>query len=229
MRKTRNLLSGDTLVLDVPDAADLPGSTAISVLLIDGVELELTSGTAADLEFYLSLSGTTLTSETTLRSGTVLRHGRYGGDPAQGVGFSATVGDHEIYGFTVPTMDVETLTGHLAQVSLEAAPEGPVVRAARATAVPWSPYRTHTVAQAVHVGDERGYLLDVRRTRNDRQPAGTDGIGVRGGRLSRSSVQERHAYAVLEALDFVSYGVPGGADDLDRVATSMSQVRTELG
>ena len=227
MQTTRRLLNGETLLLDVPDAAALPGSTTISVLSLDGVELEVNGGSSDDLDFYLSLSGTSLTEEVRLRGGEPLRCGRYGGDPASGWAFALRVGDHEVYGFTVPTMDLEELTAHLAQVDAEADPDGPALRPGGH--VSWSTYRTHTVAQVVDLGAADGYLLDLRRTRSgSTPPEGTSGVQVRGGLLARSSGDERHAYAVLEAPAFVSYGIPGDQTDLDVVATSLASVTTEL-
>ncbi len=238
MRTSRRMLNGEVLDLDVPDAAALPPSTAISVLSLDGRELELTSGSVSDRDYYLSLSGTRLDQELTLPGGRLLRTGRYGGDPASGLGFSVSVGAHEVYGFTTPGVDLETLAGQLGQVRFVDTDTGPWVEPL--APVDWSAHRAHVVAQVVELsgaggeGSEQpaGYLLDVRRTRSGAPPVGTgtaDGIAVRGGRLSRSAVQERHAYAVLEAADFIAYGIPGGADDLDLVATSMSVVTTRLG
>lgn len=229
MRTARRMLNGDLLTLDVPDAEHLPGSTAVSVLSLDGRELELSSGPPEALEHYLSMSGSRLDRQLTLRSGHVLRHGRYGGDAALGHAFSVTLGGHELFGFTTPATDLETLSGALSEVGLEAGADGPVVRPAGS--VTWSEYRTHGVAQVVHLADGQGYLLDVRRTRPGTTAPDQDaaGVAVRGGRLSRSSEQERHAYAVLEADAFVCYGIPATAQDLDRVATSMAGVLAGLG
>lgn len=227
MRKTRRLLNGDLLALDVPDATALPGSTAISVLSLDDHELEVNSGTDGDLEFYLSISGSQLTEEVTLRDGSPLRHGRHGGDPASGIAFAVAVGDHRVYGFTVPSMDLEALTSYLSTVTFQADSDGPAL--GLSGAVTWSQYRTHTVAQVVDLADEQGFLLDVRRTRTDDIARDGAGIEVSGGWLTRSSEEERHAYAVLEAKDFVSYGIPGDQGNLDLVATVLSGVTTELG
>lgn len=234
MKTNRRLLNGETLTLDVPDASALAGSTAISVLSFDGLEVEVTSGTRDDLDYYLSLSGTELGSRIQLRSGHPLHYGRYAGDPAEGLGFAVPVGSWWVYGFSASGTDAEGLAAQLAEVGLQDHPDGPALTPSGSAS--WSPYRTHTVAQMVttaqDAGPGSGYLLDVRRTRSGSETSGRgagDGIAVRGGRLSRSSVQERHAYAVLEAADFIVYGVPGGAEDLDRVATSMSQVTAELG
>lgn len=227
MRKNRRLLNGDLLTLEVPDADALPGSTAISVLSLDGQELELNSGTAGDLEFYLSISGSELTGEAVLRDGTTLRYGRYGGDPDSGFAFSVTVGEHEVYGFTVPAMDVEALTSYLASVAFESGAEGPVLTLSGP--VGWSQYRTHTVAQVVDLPAGEGFLMDIRRTRTDDIARENAGVEVDGGWLTRSSEQERHAYAVLEASDFVTYGIPGEQGDLDQVATVLSGTTTELG
>lgn len=234
MRTRRRLLHGDLVEIDVPDATELPGGTAVSVLLVQAAageqELEVTGGTAADRDHYLGLSGTRLTGTVSLRTGGEVRYGRYGDDPAQGVAFALGVGEHWVYGFTTPGTDAETLAGTLARVSTRDTPEGAVLEPGGD--VGWSPHRAHVVTQVVRLADdpdggERGYLLDVRRApgAGDRDSAGVE---VRGGLLSRSAVEERHAYAVLEAPDFVSYGIPGGAEQLDLVASSLAQVTTEL-
>lgn len=227
MRKNRRLLNGDLLALQVPDAAALPGSTAISVLSLDDHELEVNSGTAADLEFYLSISGSQLTDEVTLRDGSALRYGRHGADPASGFVFAVAVGEHHVYGFTVPTMDIETLTSYLAGVTFRPHEDGPTLELSGS--VTWSQYRTHTVAQVVDLSQGQGFLLDVRRTRTGDIARDGAGMEVPGGWLTRSSTEERHAYAVLEATDFVSYGIPGDQGDVDLVATVLSGVTTELG
>lgn len=225
MRRTRRLLNGDTVTLDVPSAAGLPDSTAISVLSVDGAELEVTSGSAQDLEFYLSLSGSTLTGRVNLSSGPELRYGRYGGDPASGLAFAVAVGAHEVYGFTTPSLDVEGLAAHLAQVGFEPGAHGPALRPAGS--VSWSTYRTHTLAQVVQLDAGRGMLLDIRRSVTPRL-SGSQGLDVRGGRLSRSAPEERHPYAILESADFVTYGIPGDELDLDLVANVLTDVTTEL-
>jgi hypothetical protein len=226
MRTTRNLLNGETVVLDVPDATELPPSAAISVLAHDGLELEVNSGSQAHLEHYLSVSGSTLTDEVQLRPGPTLRYGRYGGDPDQGLAFSVGVGDHEVYGFTVPSVDLEALSALLSQVEFSAQDAGPVL--IPTGAVSWSDYRTHDVAQVVHLAGSDRILLDVRRTRSGvTRPTGP-GLDVRGGRLSRSAEEERAHYAVLEAPAFVVYGIPGTVEDVDTVASTLSQVTAEL-
>lgn len=238
MRTTHRLLGGEVVHLDVTDAAGLPGGTSIGVLELEGGgELELTSGREADLAFFLQVTGTTLDREVALRDGRTLRYGRFGGDPTQGFSFAIAVGDRHLYGFTLPTMDVETLTGYLADVTIESDDLGLwVVPGGR---VAWSPYRTQTVAQVVELsgsleGDGTGgtgYLLDVRRARTGQLQTGRaeSGAQVRGGLLSRSSSEERHPYAVLESTDFVSYGLPGSDDQVDAVIGSMAELTVELG
>ncbi|USQ76326.1 hypothetical protein [Ornithinimicrobium cryptoxanthini] len=226
MRTTRRLINGETLVLDVPDAETMPPATAISVLAQDGLELEVNSGGSDHLEHYLAVSGSTLTGEIQLRNGVTLRHGRYGGDPAQGMAFSVRVGDHEIFGFTVPTLDLEGLSALLSQVEFTAHADGAVLTPGGS--VTWSDYRTHDVAQVVHLAQGRRALLDVRRTRTGVTRPSGPGLDVRGGRLSRSAEDERAHYAVLEAAAFVVYGIPGTAEDVDALATSLSQVTAEL-
>ena len=225
MHTTRRLLNGDTVVIDVPAAAGLPPATAVSVLSLDGRELEVTSGGEEALDFYLSLSGSRLTGQLALRSGPLLRHGRHGDDPEGGLVFSVAVGDHQVFGFTAPDLDVEALAGYLAEVTFEPGPHGPALRPGGR--VTWSPNRTHTVAQVVDASAGPGVLLDVRRTVTPRMSRSA-GLPVRGGRLSRSDPQERHPYAILEARDFVTYGIPGDEDDLDLVAAVLAETTTEL-
>lgn len=226
MRITRNLLNGETLVLDVPDADALPEAAAVSVLVVDGTEIEVTSGGSTHLEHYLSASGSRLTGEVQLRTGSTLRHGRYGDDPARGLAFAVRAGEHEVYGFTLPTLDLEGLSTVLSHVEVEATPAGPVLRPGGP--VGWSGHRTHDVAQVAHLGDTR-VLLDVRRTRNGVTRPSGPGLDVRGGRLSRSAEDERVHYAVLETAAFVVYGIPGVEADVDAVATTLSSVTAELG
>lgn len=226
MRTTRRLLNGETLVLDVPDAETMPLSTAISVLIQDSLELELNTGAQVHLEHYLSTSGSTLTGELQLRNGLTLRHGRYGGDPAQGLAFSVRVGEHEVFGFSVPSLDLEALGALLSQVDMTADPAGPVITPTGT--VEWSPFRTHDVAQVVSLAGGKNALLDVRRTRNGVSRPSGPGLDVRGGKLSRSPEEERAAYAVLETSSFVVYGIPGSEDDIDVMTGALSQLTAEL-
>ncbi len=231
MRKNRRLLNGELLVLDVPDADGLPPSNAISVLALDGGELELNSGDAAGLEHYLSISGTALGSGLQLRSGLTLRTGSYGGDPAGGLGFAISVGPHEVYGFT-PSGDREQLAARFSHVDLQADPDGPV--ATPSGPATWSEYRFHNIAQVVDLTSTGGYLLDIRRARPRGRVSGADrpggpGIEVRGGRLSRSPSAQIRPHVVLEADAFVTYGIPGTETALDLVAESMSGITTVVG
>lgn len=226
MRTTRRLLNGETLVLDVPDAETMPLSTAISVLTQDGLELELNTGGDVHLEHYLAMSGSALTGDLQLRNGLTLRHGRYGGDPAQGLAFSLRVGEHELFGFSVPSLDLEALGALLSQLEITADPAGPVITPSGS--VEWSPFRTHDVAQVVTLAGGKNALLDVRRTRNGVTRPSGPGLEVRGGKLSRSSEEERAAYAVLEASSFVIYGIPGSDDAVDAVVGALRQVTAEL-
>lgn len=226
MRINRHLLNGETLVLDVPGADRLPVPTAISVLSHDGRELEVNSGTADHLEHYLSTSGSTLTDEVGLRTGLQLRYGRYGGDPQQGLAFAVRVGDHEVYGFTTPEVDVEGLGALLSSVEMVPEGSGPVLTPLGE--VSWSDYRTHDVAQVVRRADGGLFLLDVRRARAGvTRPAGP-GVDVRGGRLSRSPEDERATYVVLETNDFIVYGIPGSEDGMEVVTDALSQITAEL-
>lgn len=236
MQTTHRLLNGEAVRIDVPGAAALPGGTSLAVLALEGAgEMQVTAGRAADLAFFLQVTGTALDREVALRGGGTLRHGRYAGDPAQGIGWSLALGEHELFGFTLPTVDLEALTGFLTDVDLQPDPVGPVLTPRGRVA--WSPYRTLSVAQVVELpapegaGDGGfGYLLDSRRARTgyldgDRPEAG---VQVRGGRLSRSGEQERHRYGILESRDFVTYGLPGQDEAVDVVLTSLSEVVVEL-
>ncbi|KUG52838.1 hypothetical protein AVL62_14815 [Serinicoccus chungangensis] len=235
MQTTHRLLSGEGVLVDVPDATALPGGTALAVLALEGAgQLEVTSGTEADLGFYLEVTGTTLQREVALRDGRSLRYGRLGGDPEQGLGWSVAVGAHHVYGSTVPAMDVEALSGYLADVDVREDRLGPVLTpTGRAS---WSPYRTQTLAQVVELagtgggdGSPPGYLLDIRRARTGQLQGGrSSGAPVRGGLLSRSSGEERHPYAVLESADFVTYGMPGSEEAVDAVIASMTEVTVGL-
>lgn len=227
MRTTRTLLDGDRLVLDVPDAEAMPPSAAVGVLARDGLELEVTAGGPDHLEHYLAVSGTRLTGEVQLRGGATLRHGRHGEDPAQGIVFAVRAGGHEIFGTTVPTLDLEDLAAVLAHVEVAEGPDGPVLTPGGP--VGWSDHRTHDVAQVVRVAGGRQVLLDVRRARRGVTRPSGPGLDVRGGRLSRSADDERAAYAVLETPAFVVYGIPTVEEDADTVATTLSTVTAELG
>ena len=226
MRTTRRLFSGETLVLDVPAAQALPPSASISVLTQDGVELEVNSGGTGHLEHYLSVSGSTLTDTVQLRQGETLRYGRHGGDPASGLAFSVQVGDHEVFGFTVPSLDLEGLSALLSQVTFTADPAGPVLEPGGS--VEWSPFRTHDVAQVAQLASGQHALLDIRRTRNGVTRPSGPGLQVRGGRLSRSAEEDRALYAVLETSAFVVYGIPGTEGDVDEVASTLSETTAEL-
>ncbi|WP_151523877.1 hypothetical protein [Serinicoccus kebangsaanensis] len=239
METTHRLLSGETVRIEVPDAAGLPSGTSLGVLALEGAgQLEVTSGLEADLAFYLEVTGTRLEREVSLRDGRTLRYGRFGGDPEQGFGWAVAVDAHQLYGFTVPVMGIEELTGYLADVDVQGDRLGPVLTPSGR--VGWSDYRTQTVAQVVELagtspggGDgtgQLGYLLDIRRARTGQlQPGQSAGTRVRGGLLSRSSDAERHPYAVLENADFVTYGMPGNEEIVDAVITSMSETVVELG
>lgn len=238
MQTTHRLLNGEVARIDVPDAIGLPGGTSLGVLALEGAgEMQVSAGQRADLDFFLQVTGTVLDREVALRDGGTLRYGRHAGDPAQGVGWSMTVGEHELFGFTLPTVDLEALTGFLADLDVRPDPLGPVLTPAGRLS--WSPYRTLSIAQVVELPvpeesgggrDGFGYLLDIRRARTgyldgDRPEAGAR---VRGGRLTRSGDGERHRYGVLEGQDFVSYGLPGQDEAVDIVLTSLSEVLVEL-
>lgn len=237
MQTTHRLLNGEAVRIDVPDAVGLPGGTTLGVLALEGAgEMQVSGGREPDLAFFLQVTGTTLDREVALRGGRSLRHGRYAGDPAQGIGWAVALEGHHLYGFTPPGIDLEALTGFLADVDLAGDRLGPVLTPGGR--VSWSPYRTLSVAQVVELtgrvgadGDGgTGYLLDSRRARTgyldaDRPEAG---VRVRGGRLTRSGAEERHRFGVLESADFVSYGLPGHDGAVDAVLTSLSEVLVEV-
>lgn len=237
METTHRLLGGEAVRMDVPDAVGLPGGTSTAVLTLgDAGEMEVTAGRDGDLAFFLEVTGTTLERETALRGGRTLRHGRFSGDPAQGLGWSLALGGHQLYGFTLAHVDLEALTGFLADVDLQADDLGPVLTPAGR--VTWSPYRTQKIAQVVELegsfGPDSdgglGYLLDARRTRTGQLQGDRpeSGARVRGGLLTRSSDQERHRYGVLESADFVTYGLPGQDEGVDRVLSSLAEVVVEV-
>ena len=237
METTHRLLGGEAVRLDVPGASGLPGGTSIGVLSLEGAgAMEVTGGREADLAFFLEVTGTDLAREVGLRDGRTLRYGRFHGDPAQGLGWSIALdGGHHLFGHTVPVLDVEELTGFLADVDVQVDRLGPVLTPAGRTS--WAAHRTQTVAQVVEltgpVGRDgtqgTGYLLDVRRTRSGHAPTRQGaGLKVRGGLLTRSGEAEQHRYGILESADFVSYGLPGSDEGVDAVLASLSEVVVEL-
>lgn len=237
MQTTHRLLGGEAVRMDVPDAVGLPGGSSIGVLALDGAgEMEVTGGRPADLAFFLEVTGTRLDRETTLRDGRTLRHGRFSADPAQGLGWSLDLDGHHLYGFTLASVDLEDLTGFLADVDVQIDTLGPVLTPTGR--VTWSDYRTQKIAQVVELTGRfgpdsdggTGYLLDSRRTRTGRLQGDRPeaGVQVRGGLLTRSSAQERHRYGVLESAEFVSYGLPGQEEGVDAVLTSLSEVVVEV-
>lgn len=237
METTHRLLNGEGVRIDVPGAAGLPGGTSISVLSLEGAgAMEVTGGREADLGFFLEVTGTDLAREVVLRDGRTLRHGRFHGDPAQGLGWAVALdGGHHLFGHTVPVLDVEELSGFLADVDVQVDALGPVLTPTGRTS--WAAHRTHTVAQVVELtgalgadgSGGTGYLLDVRRTKSGRTPQREGaGVQVRGGLLTRSGDAEQHRYGILESADFVSYGLPGSDEAVDSVLTSLSEVVVEL-
>lgn len=235
MNKTHRLLDGQAAVIDVPDAADLPGGISIGVLSLEGAgEMEVTGGRESDLAFFLEVTGTTLDREVGLRDGRTLRHGRFGGDPDQGFGWAIELDQHRLYGFTLPVVDIEGLTGFLAEVDVQVDTLGPVLTPTGR--VGWSPYRTQKVAQVVELtpggvqGEGgAGYLLDTRRAKGGITARRETGLQVRGGLLTRSPETDQHRYGILEGTDFVTYGLPGTDEHVDAVLTSLSEAAVELG
>lgn len=231
MQTRRRLLNGEAALIDAPDAAGLPGGTAISVLALDGTgEMEVNGGREADLSFFLEVTGTTLERDLALRGGRTVRYGRFGGDPQQGLAWSIVLGGHHVYGFGLPTLTLEALAGFLTDVEMQADDLGAVLTPTGRTS--WSQYRTHTLAQVVELAPAAatGYLLDIRRARTGQLQTGRaeSGVRVRGGLLTRSGDQEQHRYGILEGEDFISYGLPGTDEGVDAVLTSLSQLSVEL-
>lgn len=237
METTHRLLGGEAVRIDVPGASGLPGGTSIGVLALEGAgAMEVTGGREADLAFFLEVTGTSLAREVGLRDGRTLRYGRFHDDPAQGLGWAVALeGGHHLFGHTVPVLDVEELTGFLADVDVQVDTLGPVLTPTGRTS--WAAHRTQTVAQVVELtgplgadgSQGSGYLLDVRRTKSGHTPRrDSSGLQVRGGLLTRSGDAEMHRYGILESADFVSYGLPGSDESVDAVLTSLAEVVVEL-
>ena len=226
MKTSIRLLNGDLVTIDVPGAATMPPASAVSVVETDGVELELTSGTPAILDFFTSSTGSVLGHEVTLRGGETLRIGALGGDPQHGRAFALSVGEDAIFGSCAPGLAVEELAAWLGRMTFRSTAQGPTVTPGRGQA--WAAARAHAVAQQVILGGSRGYLLDVRRAEGAAMaPQRSQGVPVRGGRLMRSPAADEHRHVILDTSDFVAYGLPFDSTSLDEVATSMSRVTTE--
>ncbi|CAM3897609.1 hypothetical protein [Janibacter anophelis] len=226
MRTRTRMLDGELLDVDAPGAATLSTATAVSVVDVDSTELELTAGPLEVLEFFLSSTSTTLDRQVTLRNQLTMRHGALGGTPRHGRAFAVEVAEHRVFGSVPPGLALDDLTAWLGRMTFASTREG--ARVDLGPGQSWSATRAHAVAQHVGLDADTGYLLDVRRARTRSARARTAGHAVRGGSLSRSPRSDEHRHVVLDAPEFVSYGLPLAATSLDEVATSMSTLTTEL-
>lgn len=217
MRVKTSLLNGDSLALTVPDATALSSPVRTSVLLAGKTELEVNTGDAAAVDFYLESTGSQLTAEVTLRSGMRLRSGALGG--ATGVVFVLDVGPQSIFGPAPPGLALADLAEILNEASPEAGADGPVLRPRGA--VSWSPTRTHDLVVSADI-QGGAYVLDVRRAFAE-QTEELPGAEVKGGTLSRSQPGESR-HVILNAPDYVIYGIPTPDTDIDVLVTSMADV-----
>lgn len=217
MRVETTLLSGDALELNVPDATAISAPVRTSVLMAGKTELEVNTGDVGAVDFYLETTGSELTEEITLRSGMTLRSGALGG--GTGVVFVVNVGTASIFGPAPPGLALPDLAEILNEAGPEMGADGPVLRPRGA--VTWSPTRTHDLVVSA---DIRGgaYVLDVRRAfaeQTDELP----GAKVTGGTLSRSQPGESR-HVILNAPNYVVYGIPTPDTDVDVLVTSMADV-----
>lgn len=217
MRVTTQLLNGEAVVLDVPDATALSAPLRTSVLVSADTELEINTGDQAALDFYLEGTGSELTSQVTLRSGMQLRTGALGG--GTGLVFVLSVGDDLVFGPAAPGLGLEGLMELLTAARPEAGPDGPLFRPQ--TPVTWSATRSHDVVVSATIRSG-SYVLDIRRAFTE--PVGADSdVKVLGGTLSRSRpADSRHV--ILNAPDHVVYGIPLPDTDVDVLVESMSEV-----
>lgn len=223
MRVTTTLLNGETLVADIPDATIAP-PTRCSVLVADGIELEVHAGSDEAADFFLTSTGSSVTGTVRLRGGQDMEIGPLGGRGGQGLAFRVVVGSQRLFGSSPPVMTREQLAAVLVGAGIRKGRHGPAM--APSGAVAWSPMRTHDAALTVEVA-KGSFLVDTRRAQ--RRPAAGEqrGVAVRGGRLSRSAPDER-PFVVLEAQDVVAYGVPTLSLDVDALVHAMSTVELTI-
>lgn len=217
MRVNTQLLNGEPVSLDVPDATALSTPLRTSVLVSGETELEVNTGDQAALDFYLDGTGSMLTTEVALRSGMPLRSGPLGG--GTGLAFVLEVGEHHVFGPAAPGLGLEGLMALLTAARPEAAADGPLFRPEGPVA--WSKTRSHDVVVSATIGSG-SYVLDIRRAFTE--PVGADSdVEVIGGTLSRSrDGDSRHV--ILNAPQFVVYGIPLPDTDVDVLVDSMSEV-----
>ncbi len=217
MKVISQLLNGEKILIEVPDATEVGAAVRTSVLSVNGVEVEINGGDEATADFYVASTGSVLSGALTLRSGMQLRTGPLGG--GTGLVFVLDVGDHRLFGPVPPGLGLEGLSALLNDAGLEAGADGPI--ASPAGPVTWSSYRTHDVVLTAAL-PKGSYVLDVRRAFVQGQGK-APGVEVSGGTLTRSApADSRHV--VLEAHDFVVYGIPLPDTDIDVLVDSMSNV-----
>lgn len=226
MKKKTSLLNGDLVTVDLTGPATLAPAVRSSILMREERELEVNCGSGEAVGFYLDSTRTDLGTEMALRSGHLVRTGFLGGDRSGGRAFVVEVGDEFLFGSAPPALSLESLVSWLSGAGVADGPRGPVMRPTGP--VGWSKSRTHSAFQSVASGTEDEYLLDVRRIAVPGARRPDKGVKVRGGLLSRSADDTASPHVVLQAADFVAYGIPGLAARLDAVVESMAQLTVEL-
>lgn len=228
MERTRLLLDGTPVEIDVPDATALPESTSIGVIRVGRQEIELTASGIEGCEFFLASTRTTPGSPLRLPDGRQLRLGGVGGDPTHGTAFVVELGEYRLFGSVPPAVSRTNLAGWLGLTTLDVGAHG--VTVTLSPPARWVAERPLAVAQHVRTEDGTQYLLDIRRT-TDRtpEPPLAGGLAVRGGRLHRSVHSDVRRHVILESRNFISYALPLSESDVDRVVSSMEHVTTETG
>jgi hypothetical protein len=212
MDLTTTLLNGDSLTLSTHASSVTGFGTAVScsVLLADGVELEVHSADVATADFFFTTTGSAAGSPVRLRGGQELVTGPYGGRTGQGLAYRVELTDGTLFGAAPPAMSREALAATLSAAGVAPGRSGPRLRPTGR--VQWSPQRSHDAAVSATDAAGHSVLLDVRRA-VQRPTPGQRGLRVRGGWLSRSAPGER-VHVVLESDDAVAYGLPPTEDDL---------------
>ncbi len=219
------MLDGTVVMLNVPDALTMPPPTAIGVLRLDGAEVELTASDADGAAYFAEVTRTPLGAPTPMRNGRSLRTGPLGGDAALGLGFVLEVGSQRVFGSVPPAVSRTDLARWLGRIQWKVVDSS--VQADLTGVAEWVPERPQVLAQEVDLEGGGNYLLDVRRARGRRRErrAGSGGR-ARGGDLYRSAQDETRPHVILEADDFVAYGIPMPATPIDDVVSSMLDVTT---
>ncbi|MGA8047967.1 MAG: hypothetical protein WCA30_17035 [Dermatophilaceae bacterium] len=226
MQTRTTLLSGETLTLSTGDrtVADVGRPTRCSVLLVDGVELEVHASDPDAADFFFAATGSTAGAPLRLRGGQQLVVGAYGSRPGQGPAYRVDTGGEALFGVSPPGMGREALAAALSDAGIGPGSAGTRMRPGGRTA--WSPLRSHDVAVSALAPGGRPVLLDVRRAVRPSSP-GRRGRPVRGGWLSRSDPSER-PHVVLETPDAVAYGLPPSDDDLDAAVAVLADLRIDV-